>query len=164
MSWADPYFTLSYQRLRFVATIRNCTRRTKLIFRNFTRVLTKTRTRWLFATFCHTRDFRRDRSTSDGHRYPMPTGTSFIPLDVLINCVSPCLMFLRLTVRCAAYAAWTRPGLVKTDKTCVKLTCLYQVRVFSRLNKQVPHLKLKSFPSGRFLWSLETGTVGDKPS
>ena len=60
-----------------------------------------------------------------------------IPLDVLFNCVSPCLMFLRFTVRCAAYAAWTTPGLVKTDKTCVKLTCLYQVRVFSQSNKQV---------------------------
>ena len=42
-------------------------------------------------------------------------------LDVLFNCVSLCLMFLRFTVRCAAYAAWTTPGLAKTDKTCVKL-------------------------------------------
>ena len=33
-------------------------------------------------------------------------------------------MFLRFTVRCAAYAAWTTPGLAQTDKTCVKLTCL----------------------------------------
>ena len=55
-----------------------------------------------------------------------------IPLDVLFNCVSPCLMFLRFTVRCAAYAAWTTLGLAQTDKTCVKLTCLYQVRVSSR--------------------------------
>ena len=62
----------------------------------------------------------------------MPTGTRIIPLDVLFNCVSPCLMFLRFTVRCAAYAAWTTPGLAQTDKTCVKLTCLYQVRVSSR--------------------------------
>ena len=54
-----------------------------------------------------------------------------IPLDVLFNCVSPCLMFLRFTVRCAAYAAWTTLGLAQTDKTCVKLTCLYQVRVSS---------------------------------
>ena len=62
--------------------------------------------------------------------HPMPTGTSFIPSDVLVNCVSPCSVYVRLTVRCAAYAAWTRPGLVKTDKTCVKLTVkLYQVRV-----------------------------------
>ena len=36
-------------------------------------------------------------------------------LDGLFNCVSPCLMFLRFTVRCAAYAAWTTPGLAKTD-------------------------------------------------
>ena len=57
----------------------------------------------------------------------MPTGTSFIPLDVLFNCVSPCC-YKRFTVRCAAYAAWTTPGLARTDKTCVKLTCLYQVR------------------------------------
>ena len=55
-----------------------------------------------------------------------------IPLDVLFNCVSPCLLFLRFTVRCAAYAAWTTLGLAQTDKTCVKLTCLYQVRVSSR--------------------------------
>ena len=55
-----------------------------------------------------------------------------IPLDVLFNCVSPCLMFLRFTVRCAAYAAWTTLGLAQTDKTCVKLTCLYQVRVSSQ--------------------------------
>ena len=40
-------------------------------------------------------------------------------------------------VRLAAFAAWTRPGLVTTDKRCFKLTCLYQVRVFSRLHKQV---------------------------
>ena len=46
-------------------------------------------------------------------------------------------MFLRFTVRCAAYAAWTTPGLVKTDKTCVKLTCLYQVRVFPQKYTQV---------------------------
>ena len=52
-----------------------------------------------------------------------------IPLDVLFNCVSPCLMFLRFTVRCAAYAVWTTLGLVQTDKTCVKLKCLNQVRV-----------------------------------
>ena len=64
-------------------------------------------------------------------------GTRIIPLDILFNCVSPCLMFLRFTVRCAAYAAWATPGLVWTDKTCVKLTCLYQVRVFSKSNKQV---------------------------
>ena len=124
-TWADPCWcsNSSYQRLRCVATIRNFTRRTKLIFRKCTRVLTKTvestrvESRGLFAAFCHTWDFRR--STPDGH--PMPTGTSFIPLGVLINCVSPCLMFLRLMVRCAAYAAWTTPGLVKTDETCVKL-------------------------------------------
>ena len=72
----------------------------------------------------------------------MPTGTSFIPLDVLINCVSPCLMFLRLTVRCAAYAAWTTPGLVKTDKTCVKLTCLYGTNLFP---------KVYTSPKGPFL-------------
>ena len=40
-------------------------------------------------------------------------------------------------VRCAAYAAWTRPGLAMTDKRCFELTCLYQVRVFLRLHKQV---------------------------
>ena len=84
-------------------------------------------------------EFRRP--TSDGH--PMPTGTRIIPLDVLFNCVSPCLMFLRFPVRCAAYAAWTRPGLAKTDNSCVELTCLYQVRVFSRLNKQVLVFVLK---------------------
>ena len=67
----------------------------------------------------------------------MPTGTMIVPLDVLFNCLSPCLMFLRFPVCCAAYAAWTRPRLAKTDKSCVKLTCLYQVLVFSRSNKQV---------------------------
>ena len=83
----------------------------------------------------HTQDFRR--STPDGN--PMPTGTSFTHLDVLFDCASPCLMFLRFMVRCAAYAAWTTPSLVmiRTDKTCVKFTCLYQVRVFSKSNKQV---------------------------
>ena len=40
-------------------------------------------------------------------------------------------------VRCAAFAAWTRPGLAMTDKRCFKLTCLNQVRVLLRLHKQV---------------------------
>ena len=40
-------------------------------------------------------------------------------------------------VRCAVYAAWTRSGLVMTDKRCFKLTCLYQVRVFLSSHKQV---------------------------
>ena len=48
-------------------------------------------------------------------------------------------MFLRFAVRCAAYAAWTTPGLLKTDETCVKLTCLYQVQVFLREYTQVEH-------------------------
>ena len=114
-TWADPYFSLSYQRLRCVATIR--------------------RNKYSYILVCdysddrltcgHTRNFHR--STSDGH--PMPTRTRIIPLDVLFNCVSPCLMFLRFTVRCAAYAAWTTLGLAQTDRTCVKLTCLYQVRI-----------------------------------
>ena len=103
---------------------------TKLIFQNFTCVLTKTWTCWLFVTFCHTQDFCW--SMPDGH--PMLSGTSFIPLDVLIKCASLCLIFLHLTVHCAAYVAWTTPRLAKTDKTCVKLTCLYQlqVRVYSK--------------------------------
>ena len=42
-------------------------------------------------------------------------------------------------VRFAAFAAWTRPGLVTTDKRCFKLTCLYQVRVFhDYINKWHP--------------------------
>ena len=53
-----------------------------------------------------------------------------------------CGLFLAgVTVRCAAYAAWTTPGLVKTDKTCVKLTCLYQVRVFPQEYTQVVYKK-----------------------
>ena len=60
----------------------------------------------------------------------MLTRTSFIPLDVLFNCVLLCLMFLCFMVHCAAYAAWTTLGLVQTNKTCVKLTCLYQVQIF----------------------------------
>ena len=47
-------------------------------------------------------------------------------------------------VRFAAFAAWTRPGLAMTDKRCFKLTCLYQVRVFSRNYKQV-ELKLEGY-------------------
>ena len=50
-------------------------------------------------------------------------------------------MFLRFTVRCAAYAAWTTLGLAQTDKTCVKLTCLYQVRIFFRTEIQVGALQ-----------------------
>ena len=47
------------------------------------------------------------------------------------------LMFLCFAVCCAAYAGawttWATPGhgLIRTDKTCVKLICLYQVRVYS---------------------------------
>ena len=67
-----------------------------------------------------------------------------IPLDVLFNCVSPCLMFLRFTVRCAAYAAWTTLGLAQTDKTCVKLTCLYQVRIFCNSEIQVRHASISA--------------------
>ena len=77
---------------------------------------------------------------------------------MLFSCASPCLVFsnakywfypltfselpvrfLRcglflagFAVRCAAYAAWTTPGLAKTEKTFVKLTCLCQVQVSSQ--------------------------------
>ena len=122
-TWAGPYLSLSYQRLRCVATIRR-NKYSYILVRDYSDDR---------LTCGHTRNFRR--STSDGH--PMPTGTSFIPLDVLIKCVPPCLMFLRLTVRCAAYESWTTPGLVKTDKTCVTRACLYQVRVYSRKYTQV---------------------------
>ena len=98
------------------------------MFQNFIRALTKTWTdRKGTKRLTVTREFFR-RSTSDGH--PMPTGTSFIPCMLFCNYVSPCLLFWIFMVCCAAYAAWTTPGLVKPDETCVKLTCLYQVRVF----------------------------------
>ena len=41
-TWANPYLRRPYRRLRCVASIRKFTQRTKLIFRSFTRVLTKT--------------------------------------------------------------------------------------------------------------------------
>ena len=63
--------------------------------------------------------------------------TCFIPYMLLFDYVSPCLLFWIFMVRCAADAAWTTPGLVTTGKRCFKLTCLYQVRVFSRSHKQV---------------------------
>ena len=53
----------------------------------------------------------------------MAIGTSFIPVDVMFNCASPCLVFLRFAVRCAAYAAWATPGLVRAEKLCA---CLCQ--------------------------------------
>ena len=115
-TWADPYLRSSYQRLRLVATIRR---------NKYSCILVCDYSDDRLAC-CHTRNFRRP--TPDGH--PMPTGTRIIPLDVLFNCASPCLMFLRFAVRCAAYAAWATPGLAQTD-TCAKLTCWYQVRVSS---------------------------------
>ena len=120
-TWADniidPCLSLAYQRLSWFATIWNCIRRTNISVLHM----------WLFVCPGFS-------SANVGWSPYMPTGTtcSFIPLDVFFYCPSPCLMFLRLTVRCAACAAWTMPGLAKTDKTCVKLTCLYQVRVSSQ--------------------------------
>ena len=68
-------------------------------------------------------------------------------------------MFLRSMVRCAAYAAWTTLGLAQTDRTCAKLTCLYQVRVSSETEIQVIDRRVASV---RHLCILSSLTVFGK--
>ena len=151
--WADPYLRLSYRRISLFATIwinkdfYTCTDQNQ-----------DAKTYWIskpgredLLTFC---DFWpvipgiSRQSTSDGH--PIPDLVLFLYMFWLIGfrrvwcfCVS---RWVARLMRPGPRPDWSRPKQIVS-----KLTCLYQVRVFSNLYKQVVVFNDTSFT---VLWHL----------